>query len=177
MGKRTARAIGQHHGDLKRKLIEVATDLVEAGDVDFSLRELARHAGVTAAAPYHHFASKTAVLDEVAIAGFAGLDRAIASAISKADTPTTKLTQMVVAYLHFANTHTAHYQLMFPRHLGADGDHRELRTVAELAFHRLLNAVRALRLHASEADLFFWAFSVGGLPRLSCNVPRRPHGC
>jgi AcrR family transcriptional regulator len=161
--KKTARSTGQHHGDLKRSLLETATRLVESGNVEFSLRELARCAGVTAAAPYHHFESKAAVLDEVATAGFLGLEQALADAVASAPNPEQQLTQMVLGYLQFSSEHASHYQLMFPPGLGTDATRLPLRTVAEAAFMRLLHAVRTLRKDASEEDLFFWAFSVWAL--------------
>ncbi len=137
--------------------------MVKDGDVDFSLRELARKAGVTAAAPYHHFESKTAVLDEVAAQGFQGLDEAITRALEPTATPEDKLTGLVTTYLRFCNQHQSHYQLMFPPHLGVATQHVALRQVAEAAFSRLVSAVRSLRIHDSDEDLFFWAFSVWAL--------------
>jgi AcrR family transcriptional regulator len=161
--KRPPRTNGQHHGDLKQTLIRVATTMVEDGEVDFSLRELARKAGVTAAAPYHHFASKAAVLDEIAIVGFAGLDEAIGQVMVTTQTPEKRLTDLVTAYLRFSTDHQAHYQLMFPPNLGGSQEHQALRDVAEAAFNRLLAAVRALRINDNEEDLCFWAFSVWAL--------------
>jgi AcrR family transcriptional regulator len=161
--KRPPRTNGQHHGDLKQTLIRVATAMVENGEVDFSLRELARKAGVTAAAPYHHFASKAAVLDEIAIVGFAGLDEAIGQVMVTTQTPEQRLTALVTAYLRFSSDHQAHYQLMFPPDLGVSEQHQALRDVAEAAFNRPLAAVRALRINDNEEDLCFWAFSVWAL--------------
>jgi AcrR family transcriptional regulator len=164
MARRTTlRANGQHHGDLKRSLLKTATELVEAGNVEFSLRELARQAGVTPAAPYHHFTCKTAVLDEIATTAFANLDAALTAAVAKTATPSTQLTQLLRAYLSFASAHQAHYQLMFPPGLGTADVHTELRSVAETAFARLLNAVRLVRTDATEEDLALWAFSVWAL--------------
>ena len=70
-----------HHGDLRRALLEAAWRLVaEKGLAALTLRELARDAGVSHAAPYHHFPTRTALLDALAVEGFAGLDRAMAEA-------------------------------------------------------------------------------------------------
>jgi AcrR family transcriptional regulator len=158
-----SRTTGQHHGDLKQALLQTATQMVEAGNTDFSLRELAREAGVTPAAPYHHFSSKAAVLDEVATAGFHKLDAALNEAVAKHSAPEAQLTQMVHGYLQFAGAHMAHYQIMFPPGLGANPDHLALRAVAEAAFARLLAAVRKVRPEASDENLFFWTFSVWAL--------------
>ncbi|MGH8286574.1 MAG: TetR/AcrR family transcriptional regulator, partial [Steroidobacteraceae bacterium] len=54
-----------HHGDLRRTLIETAlTMLTEEGAWNFTLREVARRAGVSHTAPYNHFADKSALLAE-----------------------------------------------------------------------------------------------------------------
>ena len=67
-----------HHGDQRRALLDAAWRLVaEKGLAALTLRELARAAGVSHAAPYHHFPTRTALLDALAVEGFAGLDRAM----------------------------------------------------------------------------------------------------
>ena len=72
-----------HHGDLRRALLDAAWRLVaEKGLAALTLRELARAAGVSHAAPYHHFPSRTALLDALAEEGFAGLDRAMGEALA-----------------------------------------------------------------------------------------------
>jgi AcrR family transcriptional regulator len=144
-------------------LLETATQMVEAGEDDFSLRELARRAGVTSAAPYHHFSDKVAVLDHVAIVGFEQLDAELSRASQLGADPVTKLTRMVEAYLRFSAEHAAHYRLMFPPALGSDDRHAELRSFAEGSFGRLVAAVTAVRPKAPPDALFFWAFSVWAL--------------
>jgi AcrR family transcriptional regulator len=138
--------------------------MVEAGEEDFSLRELARRAGVTSAAPYHHFPDKVAVLDQVAMSGFERLDAELLRAgESDGRDAVERLTRMVEAYLRFSAGHAAHYRLMFPPELGSDERHTDLRGVAEAAFGRLVAAVSAVRPTAPPEALFFWAFSVWAL--------------
>src|SRR5271154_6600582 len=73
-----------HHGDLRRALIESALALVtEEQDWTFSLREVARRAGVSHNAPYHHFADKRELLAAVAVVGFAALGERIQTATSR----------------------------------------------------------------------------------------------
>src|SRR2546428_12445613 len=63
-----------HHGDLRRALVDAALALISEGELGtFSLREVARRAGVTPAAPYHHFKDKTALLAAVAEGGVLAL--------------------------------------------------------------------------------------------------------
>ncbi len=154
------RSTGQHHGDLRRALVDTARQMVDDGETDFSLRELARRAGVTPAAPYHHFADKDAVLDEIGKAGFDGLLRELDEAERATDDPGAQLASMVGAYLRFSVTHQAHYKLMFPPGLGRAGMHDHLRPVAEHAFNRLVAAVGRVRPDAEPEQRGFLALSV-----------------
>ncbi len=67
-----------HHGDLKRVVIETAQDMLrEDKGWQFTLREVARRAGVSHAAPYKHFPDKSALLAELAMLGFNELREAV----------------------------------------------------------------------------------------------------
>ena len=67
-----------HHGDLRHALIEATESLLaEKGPEGFSLREVARRAGVSAAAPAHHFGDASGLLTAVATVGFDGLAAAL----------------------------------------------------------------------------------------------------
>ena len=60
-----------HHGNLRRAIIDAALEAItESGPVGWSLRELARRAGVSHAAPAHHFGDKAGLLTAVAAEGF-----------------------------------------------------------------------------------------------------------
>ncbi len=68
---RRAKSQPYHHGDLRRALIDTALELVtEEQDWTFSLREVARRAGVSHHAPYNHFPEKQDLLGAVAVVGF-----------------------------------------------------------------------------------------------------------
>ena len=74
-----------HHGDLKRALTQASLALVkEKGPKGFTLREVARRAGVSAAAPYRHFADKSQLLAAAATQGFVQLHETL-SATAGAD--------------------------------------------------------------------------------------------
>ena len=65
------RARPYHHGDLREKLVAAAEAIILERGVDgFSLREAARRAGVSPAAPAHHFGDTQGLLSEVALRGF-----------------------------------------------------------------------------------------------------------
>ena len=114
MAPKPTRSDGYHHGDLRRVLLEATVALVKDEGVDaVSLREVARRAGVSPAAPYHHFADKTALLAAVAEAGFTELGGRIATAVSKAgSSPVARLTALERAYLAFAFEQPAYYRVM-----------------------------------------------------------------
>jgi len=103
-----------HHGDLRRSLIDAALAMVtEEQDWTFSLREVARRAGVSHNAPYNHFADKRDLLEAVAATGFAQLGERILAAISGIENPQTALERSALAYVSFGVENPAHYRLMF----------------------------------------------------------------
>ncbi len=100
-----------HHGDLRRALVEAARQLVETeGPSAMSLRAVARHAGVSPAAPYHHFKDKGELLDAVAKEGWAMLAAAVLTATDQ--TPGDALGP-TLAYVTFARNHPALYRIMY----------------------------------------------------------------
>jgi AcrR family transcriptional regulator len=103
-----------HHGDLRRALIETALAMVtEEGNWNFTLREVARRAGVSHAAPYNHFADKSALLAEVAALGFQALRRELEEAARRPRSSRQALIGIAVTYVRFGVEHPAHYRLMF----------------------------------------------------------------
>jgi AcrR family transcriptional regulator len=104
-----------HHGDLSRALIDAARRLLEKeGAQALSLRAVAREAGVSPAAPYHHFIDKNALLDAVATGGWTALSETVATAARTAEGDDT-LTAIGSAYVAFARDNPALYQLMYQR--------------------------------------------------------------
>ncbi|MFB4269392.1 TetR/AcrR family transcriptional regulator [Nonomuraea sp. GTA35] len=110
-----------HHGNLRATLLAVAErSLRERGADQLSLRELAREAGVSHAAPRRHFADRQALLDALAEAGFARLDTELRTALAAAGEEfAPRLHAMAAAYLRFATEDAALLELMFT------GKHRE----------------------------------------------------
>ncbi|MFI7087434.1 TetR/AcrR family transcriptional regulator [Streptomyces anulatus] len=95
-----------HHGDLRRVILDAALDVIATnGSGALSLRDLARRAGVSHAAPAHHFKDRTGLLTAVAAEGYALFADALAGA--------PDLRERGVAYVRFAATHPAHFQVMF----------------------------------------------------------------
>lgn len=112
---RSRRLRTYHHGDLRRALTDAALALVaERGPQGFTLREAARRAGVTHAAPYRHFASKNALLAAVAEEGFRDLHAAMNRAlVDVTDDPMVQLKALGIAYVRHAVGHPAHFRVMF----------------------------------------------------------------
>ncbi len=110
----TADARPYHHGDLRRALIDAASRLLEAeGPSALSLRAVAREAGVSPAAPYHHFKDKGELLEAVAHEGWTLLDEALAKAKANAASPDKALNELGVAYVCFARENPALYRVMY----------------------------------------------------------------
>jgi AcrR family transcriptional regulator len=109
-----------HHGDLRQAVIDTAIQMLDEGDGwQFTLREIARRANVSHAAPYKHFADKAALLAEIALIGFDWLREALTAAQSGASRDASKaLVAMSRAYLAFGERHPALYRLMFGGELG-----------------------------------------------------------
>jgi AcrR family transcriptional regulator len=112
--QRLARTHRYHHGDLRRVLIDAALILVrEEQDWTFSLREVARRAGVSHNAPYNHFVDKNDLLAAIAAAGFDALRERLFSSTAEIDNPKTALIKCGVAYVAFGMGNPALYRLMF----------------------------------------------------------------
>lgn len=103
-----------HHGNLRQALLEAARSLInEAGVEALTLREVARRAGVTTGAPYHHFADKAALVAALAEQGLAELDQVAEAALEGIDDPHEQLRALGVAYVLYAVDHPAEFRLMF----------------------------------------------------------------
>jgi AcrR family transcriptional regulator len=98
---------------LRARLIDAAIALLdEQGEAGVTLRALAKATGVSAMAPYRHFADKAALLGAVAEAGFAELARVLADA-DQAEATKAALVAQGLAYCRFAQAHPAMFRLMF----------------------------------------------------------------
>lgn len=104
-----------HHGDLRRVVIETAQDMLrEDKGWQFTLREVARRAGVSHAAPYKHFPDKSALLAELATLGFRELRAQVSGAIERASHASrSELITAAKAYIRFGTSNPSLYRLMF----------------------------------------------------------------
>ncbi len=92
-----------HHGDLRAALVDAAIVLIaERGVRGFSLAEASRRVGVSAAAPYRHFADRDELLAAVAVQGLQVFAAEVASEARDADAPEQQLAAIARAYVRFA---------------------------------------------------------------------------
>ncbi|MEE2570115.1 WHG domain-containing protein [Pseudarthrobacter sp. J64] len=127
-----------HHGDLRAALIAAAIECLEAGE-PFSLRAVARRAGVSSAAPYRHFADREALDSAVAVEGFKDLRKDLAAALAEGGTrarPEEAITALGVAYVAFALRRPAVFRLMFGNECD-DADSERVQASKQL--HEVLN--------------------------------------
>lgn len=113
---------GYHHGDLRAALLANASEMLESGE-SFSMRALAKRAGVSAAAPYRHFDDREALESALAVEGFDGL-RATMEALPSPPSDAAALSEYGVAYVRFALAHPARFKLMFGRERDDRDDER-----------------------------------------------------
>jgi AcrR family transcriptional regulator len=129
-----------HHGQLRRAVIDAAVKEVEAvGAAGVSMREIARRAGVSHAAPTHHFGSKAGIFTAIATEGF----RLAAEAIGAQVSGPNGFLDGAVAYTAFALSHPGHFEVMFQPDL-YDADDPELVACRNAAFDTLRGSARAL---------------------------------
>lgn len=160
---RHVRGAAYHHGNLKRAVMDGAlAAIAEHGPAALSLRDVARQAGVSHAAPAHHFGDKAGVLTAIAIEGFELLSAATRAATEQ----TGSLIEGGIAYIRFALKHPAHYEVMFRPDLYRPDD-EALINAREDGFKVLANAVRrTLGPDADEQEVLSgviasWSFAHG----------------
>ena len=136
-----------HHGDLRAALVAAGLAMLEAGE-PFSLRALARQAGVSPAAPYRHFPDRDALESALAVRGMQDLMVALAP---NGQTPATseEVAELGVRYVRFALARPALFRLMFGRECD-DQDDERVRAAA--ALHDYLATVLGHVFPNADAD-------------------------
>jgi len=132
-----------HHGNLREALLEAAIRLIaEVGPTAFTLREVARRAGVSHNAPYRHFQDKDDLMAAVATQGFQELTEAMLKAVGQKSDARERLKQAGLGYVTFALRRPEHFTVMFdaPR---SKKEHPEAAAAGEKAFGTLLAFVKS----------------------------------
>jgi AcrR family transcriptional regulator len=121
-----------HHGDLRRAIVTAALEILrETQSLEFSLRELARRAGVSHNAPYKHFADKRELLSAVSAAGFETLTKRMAHETGRHSNAREQLFAMLRAYIDHGVENPALYSLMFGGYLTGPNHGRPAIELAE----------------------------------------------
>ena len=132
-----------HHGNLRATLLTAAVELVgELGPRAFTLREVARRAGVSHNAPYRHFASRDELLAAVAAEGFDQLAVSMTEAMGDENDPVKRLELCGVGYVDFALRHPHHLVAMFDLPPMANADCGPEKATGRNAFEVLVGCIR-----------------------------------
>jgi AcrR family transcriptional regulator len=143
---------GYHHGDLPNALRRAACGVIdERGLGAFSLREVARRAGVSHTAPAHHFGDVRGLLTAVAAEGFDALYTAMTEAPASHGDPVERLIALGEAYVALARSNHAHCEVMFRVDV-IDPDDPALQLAGMRAYAVLEDTVRSL-IEAEDLDV------------------------
>ena len=170
-----------HHGNLQEALLSAAISLIsEVGPAGFTLREVARRAGVSHNAPYRHFRDKEALLAEVAAQGYRELAKAMEQSAGRQEEALEGLKQAGLAYVSFALRRPEHFAVMFDAPFSMDS-HPVAAEASEKAFSTLLRLVKNCQREGKIPDrddldfaLLAWTM-VHGIAKLAI-TQRLPYG-
>lgn len=141
-----------HHGALREALLQAAERVLERDGLSgLTLRAVAREAGVSHAAPTHHFGDLTGLLSELAAVGFRQFNAAMAASGETAATPLARALARPKAYVAYAQAHPGMYGIMF-RTERLDYSRPSLNEAAEASFAGLANAVGTMRQEQISGD-------------------------
>ena len=130
-----------HHGNLRQSLEDAAIHLIaQVGPAGFTLREVARQAGVSHNAPYRHFRSKEELLAAVGAKGFRELRSAMLAASEASPNALERLFSAGTAYVAFALSQPEHFSVMFDAPLSKE-EHSDYGGAAQEAFQALFDLI------------------------------------
>lgn len=111
---------GYHHGNLRRILLDATVQVIETDGIDaLSMRELAKIAGVSSAAPFRHFANRSALLAAVAEEAMERLEHSIQQALDELATqnPLEQFRGIGLGFLNWVIANPTHFQVISTRAL------------------------------------------------------------
>jgi len=150
---------GYHHGALRPALLKAAESVLADRGIDgFSLRETARRAGVSPAAPAHHFGDTKGLLTALATEAFRQFGDALEAGDVGGDR-TERIRAQGRAYVRFALAEPAKFDLMW-RYALTDRDNPEYREASSRAFTILDRLVRGEGVTAHD--------DISAAPSIAC---------
>ncbi|MEU4365381.1 TetR/AcrR family transcriptional regulator [Promicromonospora sp. NPDC023987] len=172
-----------HHGSLRDELVEACVRLIETEGIGaVSLRRVAREAGVSPGAPYHHFPDRAALLSAIAARGFGLLTQDLLAAVGTSPggpsspgvagaSGADDVSRAVAAYVAFARRRPGHFQVMFRPELSEPEKHPDLREAGDGALDVLTDLVGRLGVADPHAmGITLWALG-HGLASLTLDGP------
>jgi len=157
-------------------------DLVRERGVDgFTLREVARRAGVSHNAPYHHFRDRSALVAAVVVDGFEDFTRVLEGAAARAHGGDLgRIRALGLAYVRYAREDPGRFTLLWRPELREGADLQEVEAAGERSYLPLLRALEEARASGTvtvavgleEQALAAWA-TVHGLAMLLIDGPLR----
>ena len=148
--------------ELQRTVLDAAIAIAaNEGPDAISMRDIARRAGVSHQAPYHHFGDRTGIFAAIVEEGFTELAERLELSRS------TGASSMCEAYVHFALGHRGHFRVMFRADLCNLANYPSAASVAEQAFAVLINEVKSIVGDSTDENLirtqatFMWSIAHG----------------
>ena len=155
-----------HHGDLPNALLQSARKLLnEKGIQGLSLRACAAHAGVSHAAPTHHFKSLRGLLTELVIVAFDEFTEALQTTYEEVsdEPPDIRLQKVCQTYIDFASKEHGLFDLMFSS-TPLDYDNPRLSTSSSNAYQQLTGVVHPIfdekkmpEAERAQAEVLIWS--------------------
>ena len=155
-----------HHGDLRSALIDAARKLIgEKGPRAISLREVAKAAGVSHAAPYRHFKDKDELLASIAELGFRRLADRLEEITAQVENTREQLLESGKAYVRLALAAPEITLLMFGGYVLIGEPNPELQRSADRAYQGLIRVIEngiatGLYIEKSSSDLAMAVWSL-----------------
>lgn len=141
-----------HHGDLRSEAIAAGLFLLrDRAAEDISLREIARHVGVSATALYRHFPDKGALLDAMAMEALEQLGRNQAASAAARASPRAAFERVGISYVEWALANPALFRLVFARCGLVDLRDGDPNALGE-AFRQLSNGIASVLPETISAD-------------------------
>ncbi len=149
--RKAARKKSYHHGDLKNTLIQAGIEILSRDGVNaLSLRNAARKAGVSHAAPYAHFSDKQALIAAIATDGHKKIYGKIAGILERyPDDPLRQLVETAWAYAEFGFEEPDHFRITFSGAVEKERDYPALVEIAQKNFA----AVRQIIVRCQAAGI------------------------
>lgn len=154
---------------MREQLLTAAVTLIETDGVDaLSLRRLARDAGVSPRASYHHIANRSALLAALSVQGYELLRQDLRRAWGQAGTGAGALAAVVRAYVRFAQEHPGYVHLMLRPELSEPQQHPEVTHAGQESVQLLTEIVRDCQREGTAPPgdptplvAMVWALAVG----------------